>query len=840
MSENNNGLPGSELQLKTPEVSLPDRLPVLPLRDLVVFPFLMMPLHIGRPKSVKLVDESLVKDRLIALVTQRDGSVEDPAAEQLYSVGVAANIVRMLRMPDDTIRVLTRGICRVRIKNFIQTEPYFLADIERLHDKVQDGLEVKALQRNLSDQFQKLVGLVSTLPDEVQIVAARLEDPGQLADLVASSINIAIPDRQKVLEETDVRKRLTMVGGWLAKELEVVQLSSKIASEAHSEMTKAQREFYLHKQLEAIQKELGLEDPNAREISELRTKLTESGMPQEPRKEADRELDRLSKMNPSAAEYTVSRTYLDWLLEMPWKHLTADSTDLRKARRILDQDHYDLDKVKERILEYLGVRKLKPDTKGPILCFVGAPGVGKTSLGKSVARALGRKFVRVSLGGIRDEAEVRGHRRTYIGALPGRIIQGIRRAGSRNPVFMLDEVDKIGADFRGDPSSALLEVLDPEQNHSFEDHYLDVPFDLSKVMFITTANILDTIPPALLDRMEVLKLAGYTEEEKVRIARRHLIPKQLAENGLTRKLLTIHDSAIHRIIRDYTREAGLRNLEREIANLCRKTARAIAEGRRRKTPVTSANLPTLLGPVRFFSELKKREGQSGVATGLAWTQAGGAILFVEATVMKGKGGLLLTGQLGDVMKESAQAALSYVRTHAKALHISPDVFSKSDLHIHVPAGATPKDGPSAGIPMLASIVSALTQVPISPDVAMTGEITLSGTIIPVGGIKEKVLAAKSAGISTIILPRESINDLREIPPDIRKSLTFKPVSTIAQALRILFPPPATRPTRAATDRKPARPISTRAATDKKPIRPTSTHVAADRKPARRTRTSPAP
>ena len=768
------------------EMHLPEQLPVLPLRNLVVFPFLMMPLLIGRKRTVKLVDEALAKDRLVVLATQKNAELEEPGPDDLHRVGVGASIIRMLRMPDDSMRVLIRGISRVRIKDYAQTDPYLVARIEQVTEEVEDTVELKARVRNLSDQFQKLVTTIPSMPDELQEVATRLEDPGQLADLVASTINIGVEDREKVLEEFNVRRRVEMVSQWLAKDLEIAELSSKIATQAQTEMTKAQREYYLRKQLEAIQKELGVEEGPGQEVQELRTKIVESGMSEEARKEAERELDRLATMHPSSAEYTVVRNYLDWLTTMPWSKLTEDNLDLKAARKVLDRDHYDLEKIKDRMLEYLGVRKLKPDMKGPILCFVGPPGVGKTSLGRSVAEALGRKFVRMSLGGIHDEAEIRGHRRTYVGALPGRIIQGIRRAESRNPVFMLDEIDKVGADFRGDPSSALLEVLDPEQNHSFNDNYLDVSFDLSKVMFITTGNILDTIPPALLDRMEVLVLPGYTEEEKVLIARKHLIPKELEAHGLTDKDIGFQDAALHRIIRDYTREAGLRNFEREIANICRKVARRIAEGRRGMSVVTDKSVSRYLGPVRFFSEVKKRAGQVGVATGLAWTQAGGAILFVESAIMRGRKGFLLTGQLGDVMKESAQAGLSYVRSHAKQLGIAPETFDRSDIHIHVPAGATPKDGPSAGLALLSSVVSLLTQTAIPSDIAMTGEITLTGIVLPVGGIKQKVLAAKAAGIDTIILPRENVKDIEEIPPNIRKTITFKPVSSIAQALKILF------------------------------------------------------
>jgi len=769
------------------DLHLPRELPVLPLREVVAFPFLVMPLVIGREKTIRLVDEALVRDRLVALVTQQNGAVEDPKPSDLYEVGTAASVIRMLRFPDNTMRVLVRGITRVRVVAYTQTEPYMKARVEEIKDVAAKSVEMQALTRNVSQQFQKMVSLVPNLPEEMQVVAMNIEEPGQLADLVASALNLRAPEKQTLLQDADVMSRLTRVGGHLRKELELIALSSKIESSAQTELTKAQREFYLRKQLEAIQKELGVEDSAAREVQEIRNRILKAGMPKEARKESLRECDRLGRMHPSASEYTVSRTYLEWLLEMPWKTLTKDNLELKKARKILDEDHYDLDRVKERIIEYLSVRKLKADAKGPILCFVGPPGVGKTSLGMSIARALGRKFVRMSLGGVRDEAEIRGHRRTYVGALPGRIIQGIRRADSRNPVFMLDEVDKLGADFRGDPSSALLEVLDPEQNFSFSDHYLDVPFDLSKVMFITTANLLDPIPPALRDRMEVLELPGYTSEEKVRIAKQFLIPKQLSEHGLKASRLAFKDEALDAIIRDYTREAGVRELERHIAAVCRKIARTVAEGSRKNVTVAARDLHDLLGPVRYFSEVKERTGIPGVATGLAWTQHGGEVLFVEVTRMRGRKSLLLTGQLGSVMKESAQAALSYIRSHARELGIDPDFFQKNDIHVHVPAGATPKDGPSAGITVVAAMVSLLTNRPLSGDIAMTGEITLSGKILPIGGVKEKVLAAKAADINTVILPKRNEKDIEEVPEPIRKEMHFLFAERIDDALKLLFP-----------------------------------------------------
>jgi len=768
------------------ELHLPRELPVLPMRDVVAFPFLVMPLVIGREKTLKLVNETLVKDRLVALTTQKDALVEDPRPADLNEIGTAASIIRMLRFPDNTMRILVQGLTRIRITNFTQTDPYMKARVEAFAEVVKDSVELEALTRSVSQQFQKMISLVPNLPEEMQVLAMNVDQPGQLADLVASALNLSVAERQAVLEDADVMNRLTGLGGHLRKELELLELSSKIDASAQTELTKAQREFYLRKQLEAIQKELGIEDPAAQEVAELRRQINKAGMPAEAKKEALRECDRLERMHPSSAERSVSRTYLDLMIAMPWKKTTRDTLDLKKVNRILDEDHYDLDRVKERIVEYLGVRKLKPEAKGPILCFVGPPGVGKTSIGKSIARAMGRKFVRMSLGGVRDEAEIRGHRRTYVGAMPGRIIQGIRRAGSRNPVFMLDEVDKLGVDFRGDPAAALLEILDPEQNFAFSDHYLDVPFDLTRVMFITTANLLDPIPPALRDRMETLTLPGYTREEKVKIARQFLIPKQLEEHGLTSSKLDFPDDALAAIIRDHTREAGVRELERRIAQVCRKTARAIAEGRKKKTVVAEKDLHGFLGPARFFSEVADRTAVPGVATGLAWTQTGGEVLFVEATRMKGRRQLQLTGQLGDVLKESAQAALSYVRTHADGLGITPDFFDKSDIHVHVPAGATPKDGPSAGITVVAAMVSLLTNRPVPADLAMTGEITLSGRVLPIGGVKEKVLAAKRAEIHTIILPSRNEKDLEEVPKEIRKGLRFVFAERIDDALTAIF------------------------------------------------------
>jgi ATP-dependent Lon protease len=703
-------------------------------------------------------------------------------------VGTAAYILKMLKMPNNSIRLLIQGTSRIRVDGFTQQEPFLRARVKALADEGDKDTATQALMSGVKGIFQKFVEMAPNLPAELAIMAMNVEEPGILADLIASTLNLTLEDKQAILETLGVRARLEKVNLLLNKELSVLEMGSKIQSQVREGMDKSQKEYFLREQLKAIQKELGDKDERTLEIEELRERIAKSKLPPEAMKEAERELDRLAKMPPSAAEYTVARTYLDWLIEIPWAVATEDNLDIRQAQKVLDEDHYDLEKVKKRILEYLSVRKLKADMKGPILCFVGPPGTGKTSVGKSIAKALGRKFIRMSLGGVRDEAEVRGHRRTYVGALPGRIIQGIRKAGSNNPVFMLDEIDKLGMDFRGDPSSALLEVLDPEQNFSFSDHYLEVPFDLSKVMFITTANILDPIPAPLRDRMEVLDLPGYTEEEKLRIAKDYLVPKQIAAHGLTDQKIQFQDGALRRIALEYTREAGVRNLEREIANICRGVARKVAEGAESLTVVDSESVPSYLGPVKFFSEVAERTSEPGVATGLAWTPTGGDILFVEATRMKGRKGFSLTGQLGEVMKESAQAALSYVRAKAKVLKIPENFFDSSDIHIHVPAGAIPKDGPSAGVTMFTAITSLLTARPVRSDVAMTGEITLRGLVLPVGGIKEKVLAARRAGISALILPKKNEKDLEEVPEQVKKDLKFHFVQKMDEVIQIALKP----------------------------------------------------
>ena len=678
---------------------------------------------------------------------------------------------------------MVQGLARFKLVEFTQREPHFRARILPIFEEYQKDIEIDAMYINLRNLYKKAVEIAPYLSSELSQIATKIENPGNLADLVASTINISVAERQEVLEKIDLKERLKKVTVMLNRELETLELSSKIQSHIKEGIDKTQREYYLREQLKAIQKELGETDERYTEIDELRRKMVEANMPADVQKVTEKELDRLSKMSSMSAEYTVARTYLDWLVDLPWSYSTQDNLNIMDARRILNEDHYDLEKVKKRILEYLAVRKLKTDMRGPILCFVGPPGVGKTSLGKSIARALGRKFMRISLGGIRDEAEIRGHRRTYVGALPGRVVQGIKKAGSNNPVFMLDEVDKIGMDFRGDPSSALLEVLDPEQNFSFSDHYLEVPFDLSKVMFIATANILDPIPPALKDRMEVLELPGYTEEEKIMIAKEFLIPKELGEHGLTAELVEFEDEALQIIVRSYTREAGVRNLEREIAAVCRAIAQEVAEGKTEKTIVRGEDVRRYLGPIKHYSEVAERTKYSGVATGLAWTPTGGDIIFIEATKMKGKGNPpLLTGQLGDVMKESAQAAWSYIRSKAQDFNIPDDFFEKNDIHIHVPAGAIPKDGPSAGITMMVALVSLLTDRPVRNDVAMTGEITLRGLVLPIGGVKEKVLAARRAGITNVILPKMNEKDLEEVPESIKENMHFKFIERVDEAI----------------------------------------------------------
>ncbi len=771
------------------ELNIPDVLAILPLRGTVIFPRAVMPLAIGRPASVRLIQEALQGSRIIGAVIQRDPSEDAPGAQGLHTIGTATVIEKVLKQPDGTLRLVVQGLARFRVTDVVQETPFLRARIQRLTDEAPSAtLEVEALARTASGLFQKVVALSPTLPDELANVLGAAEGPGALADLIAGSLpTLPTALRQELLETMDVAERLQRLVAALTKEAEVLELGSKIQSEVQSEMSKTQREYYLREQMKAIQKELGDADDRTQEIETLRQKIETAGMTEEAGKEALRELDRLAKMPPAAAEYTVARTYIDWLVSMPWQQETADYVDIAGARGILDEDHEGVEKIKERILEYLAVKKIRASGKDPILCFVGPPGVGKTSLGRSIARALGRKFHRISLGGMRDEAEIRGHRRTYIGALPGQIIQGLRRAGTKNPVFMLDEIDKLGMDFRGDPASALLEVLDPEQNVSFRDHYLDVAFDLSRVLFITTANVTDTVAPALRDRMEIIPLAGYTEEEKIAIAQRHLVPKQAREHGLGPAVdIEFTPEALRLLARGYTREAGVRNLEREIASVCRKAARRRAEGHMEAMRITPDVVTSFLGVPRFeLEEVEERTRVPGVAIGLAWTPAGGDILFIEATRMKGARTLTLTGQLGDVMKESVQAALSWVRSHADELGIAPDFWEMSDIHVHVPAGAIPKDGPSAGVTMTTALVSLLTGRRVRSGLAMTGEVSLAGRVLPVGGIKEKVLAAHRAGIRTLLLPKRNAKNLMEdVPLRVRDEMTIHLVDSVPDVLRL--------------------------------------------------------
>ncbi len=784
---------------------VPEELPVLPLRDTVLFPNSFMPLAVARESSVRLIDEAVATGSLIAVFTQREAGQDEPLKDDLHAVGTASHIHKMFKLPDGSLRVIVQGLARVRLEELTSTQPYLTARITEAVERIGDAdkLEIDALQRNIKANFQQIVSLTALMSDDLQTLAVSITEPGRLADFIASNLgSIATQMKQDVLETLDVRGRLDQLNRLLIKELEVLELGSKIQSQVQSEVGKNQRDYFLREQLKAIQRELGEGDDQTKEIEELREKIEAVGMPEGVKKEALRELDRLSKMPPAAAEYTVSRTYLDWIVALPWTKRTDEVIDLAKTKDVLDADHSGLDRAKDRILEYLAVRKLNPGVKGPILCFVGPPGVGKTSLARSIAQSLGRKFVRVSLGGMRDEAEIRGHRRTYIGALPGQVIQGLRRAESKNPVFILDEIDKLGADFRGDPASALLEVLDPEQNVGFRDHYLDVPFDLSEVLFITTANYLDPIPPALRDRMEVLELAGYTEEEKLSIARDHLVGRQVPNHGLTAKQIVFTEPGLRTIIRGYTREAGVRNLEREIGAICRKIARRRAEGRKTRVKVTPDVVHELLGAPRFLDEeMEERTKNPGVAIGMAWTPAGGEVLFVEASRMAGGGSLTITGQLGDVMKESARAALSWVRAHATEWNIDPDFFKGSEVHLHVPSGAIPKDGPSAGVTLTTALVSELSRRPVRGDVAMTGEITLSGRVLPVGGIKEKVLAARRAGVREVILPRQNEKNVKEdLDEELRRGLTIHLVSTIDEVLLLALVPAARQP----ATRKPGR------------------------------------
>jgi ATP-dependent Lon protease len=777
-----------DVQPVADEIEIPPELPVLPLKETVVFPQSMTPLAIGQERSIKLVDDVVAGDRLLALVTARDSEQAEPGFDDLYEVGTAAIVHKLIRVPDGTLRILVQGLRRIRLERRVEEEPYLKAaftDVPDVADETRSR-ELEALTRNVQNTFGRIVGLVPYLPEELQIAAANVDDPSALTHLIASTLRLKTEERQQLLEEADVLARLRLVSSILTRELEVFELGSKIQSQVASEIDKGQREFFLRQQLKAIQEELGEADGEQAEVNELRQRIDETPLSEEARKAADRELARLEKLPSAAAEYGVIRTYLEWILSLPWKKTTPDNLDLRRARKILDEDHYDLDKVKERILEYLAVSKLKDDLSGPILCFVGPPGVGKTSLGQSIARTLGRKLLRISVGGVRDEAEIRGHRRTYIGAMPGTIIRALRDAESLNPVFLIDEIDKMGADFRGDPASAMLEVLDPEQHSTFRDHYLDLPFDLSKVLFICTANQLDTIPSPLLDRMDVIQLSGYTEEEKLGIAKRYLFGKQVAEHGLNRGQVSLPDASLRIVIREYTREAGVRNLERQLAALCRKAARQVAEGKAKRIRLDEARVRSWLGPRRFAGEVRKRTAEPGVATGLAVTAVGGDILFIEAAGFPGRGRLKVTGQLGEVMQESAAAAHSWVRSHARTLGLDPAWFEENDVHVHVPAGAVPKDGPSAGITIATAIVSLVRSEPVSEDVAMTGEITLTGQVLQIGGLREKVLAAQRAEISRVVLPRENEPELDDLPKEAREQIHFILADTIEEVLEAVF------------------------------------------------------
>ena len=782
------------------DIEIPQELPVLAVRDIVIFPYMIIPLFVGRDISVKAVEHALNTNRLILLLTQKDFNIEVPEPSDLYNIGTICMIMRMLRLPDGRLKILVQGISKAKALDFYQSEVFYMAKIEKIEDEAikEITIEHEALIRTVKDQLEKVISLGKNILPDAMVIIENIDEPGRLADLIASNLGLKSDQAQEILEINNPIERLKKINEILNREIQLLTIQQKIQKDAKNEIDKTQREYFLREQLKAIQRELGDIDEKAEEITEFRKKIEEAKMPEKVKEEAEKQLKRLERMHPESAESAVIRTYLEWLTELPWSRSTEDRLDIKSAKDVLDKDHYDLEKVKERILEYLSVRKLKDKMKGPILCFIGPPGVGKTSLGRSIAKALGREFVRISLGGVRDEAEIRGHRRTYVGALPGRIIQGIRQAGKNNPVFMLDEIDKLGMDFRGDPSSALLEVLDPEQNNSFVDHYLAVPFDLSKVMFICTGNIADTIPSALKDRMEIIYLSGYTEEEKLQIAKKYLIPKQIEEHGLNPSILKISDKAIRYIITHYTREAGVRNLEREIANLCRKVAKYIAEGKKKKFYVTAQKVPKFLGAPKYLPEEELKKEEVGVATGLAWTEAGGDVIYVEATIMKGKGNLILTGQLGDIMKESAQAALSYVKSKAKELKIEEKLFSNSDLHIHVPAGAIPKDGPSAGITMASAIASVFTGKPLRKDVAMTGEITLRGRVLPIGGLKEKLLAAKRMGIKTVIIPKRNKKDLEELPKYVKEGMKFILVESMDQVLRHIFSKTKTK-----TDKKQA-------------------------------------
>jgi len=769
-------------------VDIPSTLPVLPLKETVVFPDSAAPLAIGQERSIALIDEVVTRDGMVALVTAKDPEVEQPGWEDLHEIGTAAMVHKLIKVPDGTLRILVQGLQRIKLDERVQDEPYLVGAFSELPDVESDSKELEALARNVQMLFGRIVALVPYLPAELELAAANVDDASALSHLVASTMRLKTEEKQQLLEQPDVEQRLRELSLILSRELEVFELGTKIQSQVQSELEKGQREYFLRQQLKAIQQELGEGDPEQAELQDLRERVEQAELPEEARKAVDRELGRLERLPSASAEYGVIRTYLDWILSLPWSKTTEDNLDLERARQILDEDHYDLDKVKDRIIESLAVAKLKNDVSGSILCFVGPPGVGKTSLGQSIARTLGREFVRVSVGGVRDESEIRGHRRTYIGSMPGTIIRALRDAGSRNPVFLIDEIDKMGADWRGDPASAMLEVLDPEQHSTYRDHYLDLPFDLSKVLFITTANQLETIPPPLLDRMDVIQLSGYTEDEKVGIARKYLVPKQLEAHGLDPEKVTLTEGALRTVIREYTREAGVRNLERQIAALARKAARRVAEGKARgsTTRIDERRVRSWLGPRRFAGEVRRRTADPGVATGLAVTATGGDVLFIEASSYPGRGRLRVTGQLGEVMQESAQAALSWVRSHSELLGLDPEWFAEHDIHVHVPAGAVPKDGPSAGITMVTAIVSLVSGRPVSEQVAMTGEVTLSGQVLGIGGVRDKVLAAQRAGVRRVILPKENEPDLADLPTEARKEIEFVLADHVDEVLAAAF------------------------------------------------------
>ena len=767
-------------------VEIPETLPMLPVRDIVVFPYMILPLFVGREPSIRAVEDALAKNRLIFLASQKELAEENPTPETIYETGTIAMIMRMRKLADGRVKILIQGVAKGRVEGYTQTAPSFTVKIKKIEEPISmtPALEVEAMVRNVKEHLEKIISLGKMLSPDILMVLDDVGDPGRLADLVASNLGLKVQEAQAILETLDHKERLKKVNDLLVKELELLAMQARIRSQAKDEMTRSQKEYFLREQIRAIKSELGEQDTKSEEIDELREKIEACGMPEANEKEALKQLSRLERMHPDASEATMVRTYLDWLIDLPWSKQTEDNFDLERAKEILDEDHFDLKKIKDRILEFMAVRKLKSKMKGPILCFVGPPGVGKTSLGKSIARSMGREFVRISLGGVKDEAEIRGHRRTYVGAMPGRIVQGLKQAQTKNPIFILDEIDKLGSDFRGDPSSAMLEVLDPEQNHTFRDHYINMDFDLSNVMFLATGNVLETIPQALRDRMEVIQLSGYSEEEKLTIAKKYLVRKQLEENGIGEKSVEFKDDGLKKIIGSYTREAGLRNLEREIGSVCRKIAREVAQGNNDKFVVNAKYVEKLLGPPKYLPEDDLDKNEVGVATGLAWTQFGGEILYIEATKMKGKGGLILTGQLGDVMKESATAALSFARSHAQELGIDENWFADHELHLHIPAGAIPKDGPSAGITLATAIISLLTDNPVRKDVAMTGEVTLLGKVLPIGGLKEKSLAAMRHGIKDIIIPFRNVKDLEDIPEEFRKKLNFIPVKSLSEVLAV--------------------------------------------------------